>query len=368
MIPLMVQNDYSPKGWLGLILGTRVWYAMWEAEKDDDAGFERRLESVVREIGDRGKVMIPEAVTPFREPTPAPAPAPTPSPVPAPALAPAPATAAALASALAPALAPAPVRAPAAVATPSMVQPTTPSADTRNFAAAVQQPALPGDAYPLATQLSIASTGAASATGSFETMAAFFNGQQDKLVELLREERDEANKQRHALELKLEEQRRESEAKAEQQRQQFDVKVEQLQRESETKAEQQQQELNRQRQHFDVKAEQLQRESEAKAEQLRHEIEQLQAEVATRPPLALDAIDEDQLAALQSRLQSMHGAKLLTDDELFSLEDAIVDCIEVMPTAGALASEVERVSRMLVVASKVPSDGTLARQLRRKLL
>ena len=25
MIPLMVQNDYSPKGWLGLILGTRLW-------------------------------------------------------------------------------------------------------------------------------------------------------------------------------------------------------------------------------------------------------------------------------------------------------------------------------------------------------
>ena len=146
-------------------------------------------------------------------------------------------------------------------------------------------------------------------------MAAFFNGQQDKLVELLRDERDEANKQRHALELKLEDQRRESEAKAEQHRQ----------------------ELNRQRQQSEAKAEQLQRESEAKTEQLRHEIEQLQAEAAARPPLALDAIDEDQLAALQSQLQSMHGAKLLTDDELFSLEDAIVDCIEVMPTAGASA-------------------------------
>ena len=328
MIPLMVQNDYSPKGWLGLILGTRVWYAMWEAEKDDDAAFERRLDSVVREIGDRGKLMIPEAVTPFREPTPAPAPAPTPSPAPAPAPA--------LALALAPAPAPAPVRAPAAVATPSTVQPTAPSVDTRHFTPAVQQqPASAGGTYPLATQPSSASTGGVGATGSFETMAAFLNRQQDKLVELLREERDEANKQRHALELKLEEQRRESEAKAEQQRQ----------------------ELNRQRQ-----------QSEATAEQLRHEIEQLQAEAAARPPLALDAIDEDQLAALQSRLQSMHGAKLLTDDELFSLEDAIVDCIEVMPTAGASASEVERVSRMLVVASKVPSDGTLARQLRRKLL
>ena len=25
MIPLMMQKDYSPKGWLGLILGTRMW-------------------------------------------------------------------------------------------------------------------------------------------------------------------------------------------------------------------------------------------------------------------------------------------------------------------------------------------------------
>jgi hypothetical protein len=27
MIPLMVQQDYKPQGWLGLILGTRMWYA-----------------------------------------------------------------------------------------------------------------------------------------------------------------------------------------------------------------------------------------------------------------------------------------------------------------------------------------------------
>ena len=31
MIPLMMQNDYSPKGWLGLILGTRLWYTMHSA-------------------------------------------------------------------------------------------------------------------------------------------------------------------------------------------------------------------------------------------------------------------------------------------------------------------------------------------------
>ena len=82
----------------------------------------------------------------------------------------------------------------------------------------------------------------------------------------------------------------------------------------------------------------------------------------------MDVIDEEQLAALQSRLQAMHGSKLLTDDELFSIEDAIVDCVEAMPTAGASAPEVEKVAKMLLVSSKVASDSTLARQLRRKFL
>jgi hypothetical protein len=317
-----------------------MWYSMWDAEKDDDDAFERRLDSVVREIGDRGKVMLPEAVPPFREPTPAPAPAP--------ALAPAPA--------VAPAVAPVPT---AATAPASVAQPTTPSVDTRHFTPSAQQlqQASPGGTYPLVLHPSTVSTGGATAAGSFDTMAAFLNGQQDKFVELLREERDEVTKQRDALESKLEEQRRESEAKAEQlrqemnrQRQQSETKADQLRRESE------------------AKAEQLRQQSQTTAEQLRQEIEQLRAETAARPPLAMNMIDEEQLAALQSRLQSMHGAKLLTDDELFSLEDMIVDCIEVMPTAGASAVEVEKVAKMLLVSSKVQSDSTLSRQLRRKLL
>ena len=85
MIPLMAQQDYSPKGWLGLILGTRLWYPMWDAEKDDDAAFEKRLDNVVREIGDRGRLIVAyhEAAAPLEpfEPTPAPAPAPAPTPI-----------------------------------------------------------------------------------------------------------------------------------------------------------------------------------------------------------------------------------------------------------------------------------------------
>ena len=58
----------------------------------------------------------------------------------------------------------------------------------------------------------------------------------------------------------------------------------------------------------------------------------------------------------------------LTDEELFSLEDAVVDCVEVLPTAGASAPEVEKIVKMLLVVAKVASDNMLARQLRRKFL
>ena len=115
----------------------------------------------------------------------------------------------------------------------------------------------------------------------------------------------------------------------------------------------------------------LKAELEAKIEQQRQEIKQLRAELAARPQLALKTIDEDQFAQLQSRLQSMHEAKLLTDDELFGLEDQMVDCLEAMPTASLTvlsASQVENVAKMLMVASKVANDAMLARQLRRKFL
>ena len=120
MVPLMLTEGFRPKGWLGLILGTRMWYAFWDADQDEDAAFEGRLDAVVREIGDRGKLMLPEAVTRFDEPTPAPAPAPQRG------LAPAPAAAAAAA----PAPSAAPVMKRPAPATPRPHHRTPP---TRSF-------------------------------------------------------------------------------------------------------------------------------------------------------------------------------------------------------------------------------------------
>ena len=136
----------------------------------------------------------------------------------------------------------------------------------------------------------------------------------------------------------------------------------------ESKLEQQELKAEQQKRELEGKLERQREESEAKVEQQRQMIESLQAQLAARPQPAMEVVDEEQLAALQSRLQAMHGSKLLTDDELFSIEDAIVDCVEAMPTAGASASEVEKVAKMLLVSSKVASDGTLARQLRRKFL
>ena len=62
-------------------MGTRLWYQMRDAAEDDDAAFERRLDGVVREIGERGKLLVAsESGQEITEPTPAPAPAPTPPP------------------------------------------------------------------------------------------------------------------------------------------------------------------------------------------------------------------------------------------------------------------------------------------------
>ena len=66
----MMEKNYKATGWLGLMLGTRMWHAMWDAAEDDDASFGHRMDALCREIGDRGKLVMSEAVPPFHEPTP----------------------------------------------------------------------------------------------------------------------------------------------------------------------------------------------------------------------------------------------------------------------------------------------------------
>jgi hypothetical protein len=165
---------------------------MWEAEKDDDASFERRLDSVVREIGDRGKVLVSEAVPPAaasRVPAPAPAPAPALTPAPAPALTPTPAPA------------PAPAPAPMTQGAPASISPSL-------ALAAPPQPQ-PQPATSVTTASSFA-----------------------EVVSFMREEREEAKAERTAMESKLAEQRAEMDTKLEsklaEQRAEMDAKLEEL--------------------------------------------------------------------------------------------------------------------------------------------
>jgi len=154
-----------------------MWHAFYGCEDEDDAAFEARVNSLAREIGDRGKP-IPEAVPPPAAAAPPPArPKPTPAPAPAPEPAPAPAT-------------PRPVAQTAAAATPN-----------RSFSPTMHQQSPPPAA---AMQLQH------GASGSFAELSAF-------MKEML--ERDDRAKQE--MEAKVEQAKREARADMDQLREQM---------------------------------------------------------------------------------------------------------------------------------------------------
>ena len=222
---------------------------MWDAEKDDDASFERRLDNVVREIGDRGKVQVSEAVPPASAVSRTPAPVLAPAPAPEPALT------------TTPAPAPAPTAAATAPPTTQVPQPSfSPSLALTAAAPPQLQPAV-------------------SATTS-SSLA--------EVVSFMREEREQAKAERAEMEAKLE-------SKLTEQKAQMDAK----------------------------------------------RIEQ-------------------QLPALQSRIEAMHAAGLLSDDELFSIEDVIADL--------GVASDDTRLGQLIMLSSRLVGDAALSRQIRRKIL
>jgi hypothetical protein len=93
--------------------------------------------------------------------------------------------------------------------------------------------------------------------------------------------------------------------------------------------------------------------------------EQLQTTV---PKAATDAVSRrsEQMEALQSCLQQMHAAQLLSEEAMYGLEDQIADCIEVMGSAATTDRDVDKVVRMIALSEGMAADGSFARQLRRK--
>ena len=122
----------------------------------------------------------------------------------------------------------------------------------------------------------------------------------------------------------------------------------------------------------EMKAEKEQMLAQAKAEkeELRAENDELRQKLA---PTAV--VTDEQLAALEARLEALHAAQLISDDELFAVEDCVADFFEAkamfevvtMEVANA-NSAVGKVHKLVVLSEGVARDPTFARQLRRKFV
>ena len=104
-------------------------------------------------------------------------------------------------------------------------------------------------------------------------------------------------------------------------------------------------------------------------------MDQLRAELVKQKEL----VSAEQLVALQARLESLHAAQLLTDEEFFALEDLCGDFIELQgSTVGVLSQDLvcssaaysvaARLAKVVGLSEGLASDAGFARQARRKLV
>jgi hypothetical protein len=126
-----------------------------------------------------------------------------------------------------------------------------------------------------------------------------------------------------------------------------------------------------------AREEKIQAKMEAKAkmemDELRQEMEAKVKEIEEK--LApVEAISEEQVTALQARLEAVHAAKLLSDDELYSLEDMVVDYVELEALMGGVITlemmnaneNARKLLGLVAVSEAAAADGMFARQARRK--
>ena len=121
--------------------------------------------------------------------------------------------------------------------------------------------------------------------------------------------------------------------------------------------------MREERQHMETRLDAQRRENE----KLRQEVFELQ--------LPKEAVSMEQVEALVARLQTLHSAQLLSDAEVFALEDTVADFAEARAALGVLTVDVVRsidalskVHKILAVCEAMPRDEMLARQLRRKFV
>eukprot|EP01047_Picozoa_sp_COSAG01_P005801 COSAG01_NODE_202_length_22130_cov_167.927239_21_plen_2422_part_01 len=55
MVPLMVEEEYRADGWLGMLMGTRMYYVFYGSTLSSEVAFEGKMEELCRELGERGR-------------------------------------------------------------------------------------------------------------------------------------------------------------------------------------------------------------------------------------------------------------------------------------------------------------------------
>ena len=128
--------------------------------------------------------------------------------------------------------------------------------------------------------------------------------------------------------------------------------------------------MREEREHMEAKLEEQRQETEKQ----RQETAQLRLEMEKR--LApKEVISAEQVDAVTARLEALHAAQLLSDEELFALEDCMADFIEAQASYDVVTMEavnanraIGRVHKLVALGEGMPSDAMFARQLRRKFV
>eukprot|EP01047_Picozoa_sp_COSAG01_P136665 COSAG01_NODE_67058_length_268_cov_0.615385_1_plen_69_part_10 len=56
MIPMMMAEGYKARGWLGIILGSRLWYGFYPSGVASDAAFEEKMNALARGALSQSKI------------------------------------------------------------------------------------------------------------------------------------------------------------------------------------------------------------------------------------------------------------------------------------------------------------------------
>eukprot|EP01050_Picozoa_sp_SAG11_P000976 SAG11_NODE_38_length_21705_cov_24.667453_14_plen_237_part_00 len=112
---------------------------------------------------------------------------------------------------------------------------------------------------------------------------------------------------------------------------------------------------------------------DAKMEAMRAEMERHREELASSPPQ--EVVSAARLAALQARVEQLKAGKLLSDEDVLAVEDVIGDFIELQASVPTITTEmvhmhraVGMVLKLALLSEQLVADGSLARQMQRKLI